>query len=179
MSLSFKGILFVTAVVLGFNACTSSEKTINTSVNENAKYPAWYSTSSFSSDSLSFYGYAKAVSSDSVVAVANAELQARANLESALANKLETVRNAIETSGNNLATKTNFILTLRNAHQAVEGAANKVHGEARAIDGYFTGYTQVSISKTDFSQVLKNGFKGKNSYWKALSSSSAYNELVK
>jgi hypothetical protein len=173
MSHILKGILFVTAVIIGFNACSSSQKTTGTSSKTNAKYPAWYSTSDFTSDSLSFYGYAKAVSSDSIVAVANAELQARANLESALAGKLETVRSKIEEVGESVATRADFILTLRNAHQEVQGAAQKVKGEARDTDGYFTGYTQVSISKSDFNSVLKNGFKGKKSYWKTLSSSSA------
>lgn len=171
----FKAILFATLLSISFSSCTTSEKTAGTSAST-SRYPAWYSPAGFASDSTAFHGYATAVSSDSVVAIANAELQARTNLESSIARKMEKVRVALEEKGSSVATNSDFILTLRNAHNQVQEAAKKVSGEARPKDGYYTGFAQVTISKSEFRELLEAGFSGKSSYWNSFSSSAAFAE---
>ena len=171
----FKGTLFTSALIIILSSCSSTEKIAVTEESPSV-YPEWYSTAEFASDSVAFHGFATAISSDSTIAIANAELQARANLESAVAYKMEEVRSALEKEGNSTAKSTDFILTLRNAHNQIQEAANKTSGEARSTDEYYTGYAQVTISKSKFRQLMESGFQGKSSYWQALSSSSAFAE---
>jgi hypothetical protein len=175
MFIHFRNLLFVLLLAGIFNACSTPQKSAAGDANEaNSIYPAWYSNSGFTSDSTFFHGFATAVSSDSVIAIANAELQARANLESAVAEKLEEVRATLEENGNSVATQADFILTLRNAHHAVQQRATEEGGEARPEASYFTGYSKVSISKSELRRLLESGFSGKSSYWNTLSSSPAF-----
>ena len=173
----FRNLLFVLLFAGIFTACSTSEKsTSNNTSDMSSAYPIWYSPTGFSTDSVSFHGFATAISSDSVIAIANAELQARANLERAIAEKMEDIREALQENGNSVAANTDFILTLRNAHQAVQDAALDEGGEARVKANYYTGYAKVSISKSKFVSLLESGFSGKSSYWNVLSSSSAFEE---
>ncbi|MCP9292591.1 hypothetical protein [Gracilimonas sediminicola] len=168
----FKVSVFISALLIGFTACSSSEKAASTS--SPAMYPAWYSTAAFDADSTSFHGFATAISTDSVVAIANAELQARTNLESAIAYKMEEVRTALEEEGNSTVTNSDFILTLRNAHNQVQETASVSNGASRSDEGYYRGYAKVSITKSDFDQLMKSAFSGKPDYWQLFSSSAAY-----
>lgn len=170
----FKALVIGFLVVVGLNACSASSSTTTTSGSGN--YPSWYAPSGFSSDSVSFHGYAMAVSSDSVIAIANAELQARADLESSIAKKLENVREQMEDDDISVATEPLFILTLRNAHQAVQDQASSTSGSARKQDGYYRGYAQVSISKSDLKKLLASGFSGKTTYWNSFSTSATYTQ---
>lgn len=169
----FRNLLFVLLFVGIFTACSTSENTTADKTNNEVSsiYPEWYSQTDFTSDSVSFNGFATAISSDSVIAIANAELQARVNLERAIAEKMENVREALEDNGNSIANNTDFILTLRNAHQSVQEAASEAGGEARPKANYYTGYAKVSISKNELISLLESGFRGKTSYWDAISSS--------
>ncbi|MAL16560.1 MAG: hypothetical protein CL670_09705 [Balneola sp.] len=177
MSNKVRNLLFILLFAGIFTACSSSQKSTSGDTGDvSSIYPAWYSPSGFSSDSASFHGFATAISSDSTIAIANAELQARANLESAIAEKLEEVRISLEEDGNSVATRTDFILALRNAHNAVQEAAIEEEGEARSKAGYFTGYSKVSITKSELKTLLESGFTGKTSYWNALSSSAAFTQ---
>ena len=175
MTNCIKVILFLSVLSVTFSACSTSEQA-TTTADSTSLYPDWYSTSEFASDSIAFYGFGTAISSDSVVAIANAELQARYNLESAIAHKMEEVRSSLEEQGNTVATNSDFILTLRNAHQQVQKAAAMTSGEARTKKDYYTGYAQVTISKSEFRELLESGFKGKSDYWQAIRSSGAFVE---
>lgn len=165
--------VFLSALLIGFAACSSSEKA-SVSSSSLSMYPTWYSTADFAADSTSFHGFATAISTDSVVAIANAELQARANLESAIAYKMEEVRAALEEQGNSTVSNSDFILTLRNAHNQVQGAASLSNGVSRSDEGKYRGYARVSITKSDFDQLMKSAFSGKSGYWQIISSSAAY-----
>lgn len=169
----FKVAFFVSALTITLSSCSSSGETIvdNTS---SSMYPAWYSTAEFASDSTAFHGFATAISSDSVVAIANAELQARIHLENAIAYKMEEVRSSLEEGGSSMVTNSDFILTLRNAHKAVQDAAKNTSGEARANDQYFTGFARVTISKAEFRVLMESGFKGKTNYWETFSNSASF-----
>ena len=176
MSHTVKGILLLSVLLFGFSSCSTSQNASDSSAS--SIYPAWYSPAGFSSDSTAFHGFATAISSDSVIAVANAELQARINLESALANKLEDVRDELEDDGMEWVMEKEFILTLRNAHQKVEEAATESAGSANAENGYFTGYSKVTISKLDFAALMESAFSGNSSYWQRFSSTSVYTEEI-
>ncbi len=163
-----KRSLLAAAFLTIVSACSSTKSTSVSSGKE--MYPAWYASSGFTSDSVSFYGYASAVSSDSIIAMANAELMARSRLESSLAEQIEEVRAELEEDGSSIATNSDFILTLRNAHQKVEGSAKDAQGEAFSKEGYFLGFAKVSISRAELMDLMENGFRGKQSYWNAINS---------
>jgi hypothetical protein len=170
----FKSTLFLSVLLICLSSCSTTEKTAKTQSDPPSIYPEWFTTAQFESDSTAFHGFATAVSSDSVIAMANAELQARANLETAIAYKMEEARITLEEEGNSTVKNADFILTLRNAHNQVQQAANNAHEEARAKGGYYTGFAQVTISKSDFLELMESGFSGKSSYWQTLSSSAAF-----
>lgn len=164
-----KGSLLAAAFLITISACSTTKSASDSS--GKAMYPVWFTPSGFASDSVSFYGYASAVSSDSVIAIANAELQARSQLESSLASQVEEVREKLEEDGSTIATNSDFILTLRNAHQNAEASAKDAQGVAFSKDGYFVGFAEVSISRSEFMTLMENGFRGKQSYWNAIQSS--------
>ncbi|HET8866335.1 MAG TPA: hypothetical protein VFM80_11615 [Gracilimonas sp.] len=171
-------VVVVFVLMLGISACSTSEEITTKSETSPGIYPSWYSTSGLASDSLSFRGYATAVSSDSVLAMANAELQARVNLESNIAHKMEAVREALEERGSSLATNTDFIITLRNAHNMVQNVARLENKSAEEEDGYYRGFAQVVISKTDLKSLLESGFSEKDDYWQTFSSSPEFSEEI-
>lgn len=167
----FKGFILVLMVTMGFLGCSATEQTVGSSDGSGGIYPAWYVQSGFSADSLSYHGFATAVSSDSVIAMANAELQARVNLESYIARKLESVREQLEDEGSDIATDTDFIITLRNAHHAVQEEAIPGNRSANKEKNYYRGFSQVSIAKNELMDLLESGFSGKARFWNALKNS--------
>ncbi len=177
MSDTLKGLLLCTVFLTGFAACSSPQKTATVPKVESKKdYPQWFQANSFSADSTVFHGYAQAVAADSAVAVANAVLQARANLETGLANLLEEVRTEQEKSGVDVVTKKGFILSLRNAHQQSEQAAAKSNGAAYAKKGHYLGYAEVELTKVEVKDLLKKGLS--STYWNALAESPIFKERV-
>lgn len=173
----FTGFILAGLLTIGFLGCSSTEK-ITEEAEEGGFYPAWYELAEFSEDSVSFNGYAMAVSSDSVIAMANAELQARVNLESHIGAKLESVRDELEDNGSGIATNTDFIITLRNAHNSVQEAADAGNKYAQREESYFRGFAQVSISKSELVNLLETGFRGKDSYWQEFRSADLFKEVV-
>lgn len=174
----FKGFILAGFLTIGFLGCSPTEKITEQADEEGGLYPAWYESAEFVQDSVSFHGYAMAVSSDSVVAMANAELQARVNLESHLAAKLESVREELEDNGSGIATNTDFIITLRNAHNSIQEAADAGSKSAQREEGYYRGFAQVSISKSKLVDLLERGFSGKDSYWQEFRSSGLFQKEV-
>ncbi|MBD3615627.1 MAG: hypothetical protein HUJ22_03565 [Gracilimonas sp.] len=181
MSNIFKGLFFgiVLVVITGLSACSTSEKTTTVDVGTSGdSYPSWYVPSGFGADSLTFHGFATAVSSDSVIAMANAELQARINLESNIAEKMESVRKELEENGSSAVTNTDFILILRNAHNEVQTAATSEDKSSHKEDRGYRGFAKVSITKIDLESLLKDGFSGHPNYWRELNSSALFAEEI-
>lgn len=177
-----KGIVLVLTFTIGFLGCSTTEEatkqTAEPSEESSGIYPNWYEQSGFSADSLSFHGFAMAVSSDSAIAMANAELQARVNLESQIAIKLESVREGLEDNGSEIATDPDFIITIRNAHNAVQDAADSGEQVALEEEDYYRGFAQVTILRSELIEVIKNGFNGKDSFWQEVSSSNLFQEEI-
>ncbi|MEX0724478.1 MAG: hypothetical protein WD053_11395 [Gracilimonas sp.] len=175
MSNFFKALLYTSILLIGFSGCATTDEVTEQGDGESEKiYPQWYVPSGFSSDSVAFNGYATAISSDSSIAMANAELQARVNLESHIAERLESVRKQLEENGSPISTNTDFIITLRNAHNAVEAAADPVEGTAQSEEGYYRGFAQVSITRSQLAALIRSGFSGKENYWEAISDSDIF-----
>lgn len=172
MSKLYKSFLLVATLFISISACSTSENA--SGPKSSSMYPVWYDASEFTADSLAYNSFAIAVSSDSIIAAANAELQARANLESNLAELIEDAREEIVENGLSSATNTDFILTLRNAHQALENKADEVVSEARPNEGYYIGFARVSISKQRLKEVLRNGFSDHQSYWSEISAAPSF-----
>jgi hypothetical protein len=138
-------------------------------------YPDWYSSQNdFDSDSLSYRGYGDAVSGDSVVAMTNAELQARANLESGISDLLEEIREGIHESGAEEVSEPRFLILFRRAHQQVETQAEDVIRESRSQDSFYKGYAQVSISRIELLALLEDNLS--TSQWDIISSAPQFSE---
>lgn len=171
-------LVFIAAVLL-MVACSGANELSNTNTSEsNALYPSWYGAYEFSSDTSGFYARATAVASDADMAKLRAEKEARALLESYIAQELEDVRYELERDGSSLVKEPNFILMLRNAHLKVEEAAILVDIEHFEKDGVFRGFAKVEMSEQNLKELIESGFSSKNSYKEEYLESLAFKELI-
>ena len=167
------------ATVLLMVACSGANELQNTNTSgANAIYPSWYGAYEFSSDTSGFYARATAVASDAGIATLRAEKEARALLESYIAQELENVRSELERDGSSIVKEPNFILMLRNAHLKVEEEASVVDTEHFEKDGVFRGFAKVEMSKQILKNLIESGFGSKNSYKKEYVESRAFKELI-
>ena len=174
-----KGTLFIITFTLIFNACSSTQEVTGTSSTDavtpsKSIYPDWYSQNYFASDSLAYHGYGDAVSGDSVVAMANAELQARANLEKGISDILEEIRVELQENGSGAVSEPSFLIALRRAHQQVETEAEDAVREAKSDDSIFRGYAQVSISKSELLALLEDNLSV--GQWNLINSARQFSE---
>lgn len=167
------GVLSVLVIVM-LGACATSGSAGSDSVSEGSVYPSWFITSEFSSDSLSYSGFATAIAADSLIAIQRAEKQARVNLEKNIALLTEEIRTDLVESGSTNVDNTDFIIILRTAHAGVEGAASLDQSVAKTTDSYFRGFASVAISRARIRQVLEQGFSGHPRYWGEFSSAPGY-----
>ncbi|MEX0609148.1 MAG: hypothetical protein WD016_12440 [Balneolaceae bacterium] len=177
MSRLKSGLLYTTLVFIAVS-CSPTDK-ISTAGSSESVFPAWYNSSGFTSDSLYFSTYATAISSDSLRAVSRAENQARVNLESRIAEKLEIVRNQLEEKGSEYARQADFILTLRNAYAPVETKARVTEGVATKNENHYRGFAKVSVEKNDLRNIIEAGFAGKATFWAELTGSTAFTKELK
>lgn len=177
MKLSTSGLLSIFVILFTFSCSSTETMTPDAGVASSGIFPGWYQNSEFLADSLSYSGFATAVASDSLVALERAESQARANLESNIAELTEKVRTSIEETGSTNVTNSDFIIILRTAHSKVESAAMLSMSSVREQDGVYRGFVSVDISKENLTKVLESGFKGHPRYWGEFSGSAAFTSI--
>lgn len=183
MSYSSKVIwLIIISTLVAFSACAPTETvTTDEPVQEepaSQKYPSWFNSGGFSSDSLSYYGFGTAISSDSVIAIANANLKANAVLEDHIAELMEDVREDLEENGSGTASEAEFILALRNAHSNVEDASSSAEVSTKIEEeGYYRGYSKVAISKRELYNLLQSGFQENPNFWEILESAESFQAI--
>lgn len=172
----FRLFIVITALTVAVSGCASTETTTTPQQTEpdTPDFPSWYQTKAFESDSTSFAGYGEAVAGDSISAIRNAELQARANLETGVSELVEETRKSISESGNDTVDSPEFLIMLRNAGQAIEGEGAVSNKSAVEKEGYFRGYVKVSISKADAIDVFRSGLSPNPNYWQVLNSASLF-----
>lgn len=177
MKLFTSGLLSIFVILFTFS-CSSTEN-ISPSGNTSSSsiFPGWYQSSEFLADSLSYTGFATAIGSDSALAVERAEIQARAHLESNIAELTEEIRTGLEESGSTSVSNTDFIIILRSAHSKVESAGTLSMNSVKQEDGYYRGFASVDISKEELVKVLETGFKGHPRYWGEFSGSAEFARL--
>lgn len=151
-------------------SCSTSNKLSSTDSKDGIT-PLWFQSSGFESDSSNFAGFATAVAADSMLAIARAEDQARAELENHIAQKLEVIRTQLEENGSLNVIDPEFILTLRNSHAAVEKEAKIVQSAAVFVNNYYRGFAKATITKSDLMSMLEGGFEDKMKMWNEFSSS--------
>ncbi len=178
MNLFKYGSLLALMIVV-ITGCNSTGTTTTPDTVSNSIFPDWYVSSGASSDSLSYSGYATAIATDSLLAIERAEEQARAHLETSIAELTEDVRNAMVDAGSSNAGQTDFIIILRTAHSKVEGAASLTNSSAKSSDGYFRGFAAVTITRSELASTLEKGFNGHPRYWGDFSSADLFEEYFK
>ena len=166
-------------MIVVITGCTSTGTTTTSDTVSNSVFPEWYMSSGVSSDSLSYSGYATAIASDSLLAIERAEEQARAHLESSIAELTEDIRNAMLETGSSNAGQTDFIIILRTAHSKVEGSASLANSSAKSSDGYFRGFAAVKITRSELVSTLEKGFTVHPRYWGDFSSADLFGEYFK
>ncbi|MDR9418445.1 hypothetical protein [Gracilimonas sp.] len=175
--------LIAISTLITISACAPTETvTLDESVAEaptSQKYPGWYNSSGFLSDSLSYHAFGTAISSDSVIAIANAKLQANAVLEDHIAELLEDAREDMEEVESE-ASETAFIIQLRIAHGKVEENTTTSETFAKFENGeYYRGYSQVTLSKEQLFNLLESGFEGESRYWELIANSELFIKALK
>ena len=169
---NFGALSIFVIVILG--ACASSGSAVTESSSADSIFPSWYAINGFSSDSVSYSGFATAIAADSAVAVERAEKQARINLEKNIALITEEVRTDLVKSGSNNADNTDFIIILRTAHSGVESVASLTQSASRNTEGYYRGFASVEITRAELRSVLEKGFTGHPRYWGEFSSAPGF-----
>lgn len=173
MKLFYFGALSVLVIAM-LGACAASDSTVSESSSVESIFPTWYAANGFSSDSLSYSGFATAIAADSAIALERAEKQARINLEKNIALLTEEIRTDLVKSGSSNADNTDFIIILRTAHSGVEAAATLDQSIARNTVGYYRGFASVEITRAQIRNVLENGFTGHPRYWGEYSSAQGF-----
>lgn len=162
-------------ILIVINACSTSENALSEVVPETSSvFPTWYQPAEVVSDSLSYTGFATAIAADSLKAIERADKQARIYLERKIAQLTEDIRTDMKKSGSVNVDNTDFIIILRTAHFGVEEAANSVQSLSRKTEGYYRGFSSVSISRKEINSVLEKGFTGHPRYWGEFSSSPSF-----
>jgi hypothetical protein len=170
-------VLVISAVIsTGIFGCSATQETTTKRSADPAasNTPSWYQKTAFQTDSTSFTGYGEAVASDSIMAIENAEVQARVNLESGVSEIVEETRNSLLEGGNETVSKPEFLIMLRNASQTIQDEGSVTNKTAIKKDGYFRGYVTVKVSRSDARNVLNSGFEANPEYWNILSSESVF-----
>ncbi|MFV1884654.1 MAG: hypothetical protein ACMZ7B_09215 [Balneola sp.] len=161
-------------IITMLGACAASGPAVSDSSSVESIFPSWYAMNGFSSDSVSYLGFATAIAADSTVAVERAEKQARINLEKNIALLTEEIRTDLVKSGSNNADNTDFIIILRTAHSGVEAAASSNQTIVRNTEGYYRGFASVEITRAELRNVLEKGFTGHPRYWGEFSSAQGF-----
>jgi hypothetical protein len=172
----FKAFLTCTLLLSSIFSCASLDEVNSEEETATTDTPTWYNTANFSSDSLAFHGYAQAISSDSIIAVANARIQAKAHLEVSLSEIIEDYRAQAEENGENTVTDPDFIITLRNASQSVQEQAASTQGAAINKGEHFLGFAQVTISKDEFRDLIQSHLRETSGYWESIKNAPVFSE---
>lgn len=170
-------LIAVTATI----ACSGAKEVSMSSSSspKNSAFPSWYSGFEFNADSTSFTSRATSVAADSKTAKVRAENEARALLESYIAEELEDIRTELERDGSSTVQEANFILMLRNAHLTIEEAATITNTESIQKEGVYRGFVKVEITKGKVNSLLEKGFSSNNNYWRTFSISRSYQDFIK
>lgn len=177
MKLFTSGLLSIFVILFTFSCSSTESVTPTSNTSSSSIFPGWYQSSEFTADSISYTGYATAIASDSLLAVKRAEVQARAHLESNIAELTEDIRTSLEESGSTSASNTDFIIILRTAHSKVESAGTLSMNSVKKEDGYYRGFASVDISKEELVKVLEAGFTGHPRYWGEFSGAAEFLRL--
>lgn len=171
-------LAFIAAVLLMVACSGANELSKTNSTGANALYPSWYGAYEFSSDTSNFYARATAVASDADLAKLRAEKEARALLESYIAQELEDVRSELERDGSSIVKEPTFILMLRNAHLKVEEEATVVDTEHFEKDGVFRGFARVEIGKQEIRKLIESGLSSNKRYQSVFTESAGFADFI-
>ena len=174
----FKLLVFSIIAIWGATACAPSENlTSNNETGTSSLFPTWYQNVEFTSDSLDYTGFATAIASDSIKAIERADKQARIHLEKRIAQLTEEIRTDLLDSGSSDVDNADFIVILRTAHSNIEKAASTSQMISSKTDGYYRGFSSVTITRNEIKLVLETGFNGHPRYWGEFSSSPSFSKF--
>lgn len=169
-------LLLLTSLMV---SCASTSGTTKTA--SETKYPSWYNTSrSVQSDDLAYFGYATALASDSVRSSKKAVTQAKAELKSAISNRLELIRNkaVVELGSNSGLGSPEFIIALRNAESKVPAVADVVEMEVEKNGKKrFRSFSKVSADRKILIKELDKALSAKRNVWNAMKKSHAFSNF--
>jgi len=165
-------------IVISFYACSGTQKTSapKTQKEEVKKttsvYPEWYQPKKeYASDSLSFYGYAIAVSRDSLQSIQKATQQAKVNLDNGVAKALESIRRELAQELNKQKKFANpqFLVNLANSHDISEKLASISEVKSAKKNDVYRSFVKVSLKKKELVQKLQGDFQTNPAFVKRLS----------
>lgn len=167
-------------------SCSTTSQTASTDAGEPTtepagKYPSWYQNSrSIQSDDTAYYGYATALAADSAVAAEKAMEQAKAELKTAISNRLESIRNdaVVELGSDSGLDNPRFIIALRKAEDEVTSVAGVKEIEVESnIDSGFRSFSKVYVNKETLIEELDGRFSANANAWNAMKESRAFGKF--
>lgn len=181
--------IFLAAVVvltMSFLGCSGSggvtqKSQSNTQKSKVQQYPSWYGNRTVVNTDSVMYGYATAISSDSVSAVSKARSWAESELKSALSNKLENIRSnaAVEYGKEYGLDETRFLIALRKVDNAITYLAENGHTEVRTVEGYESvrSFAEVRVPKDELIDRIGKRLAGYEKAWNAMKESEAFKDF--
>jgi len=180
----FCSLICITALLVSCsttsNTTSDSQSTVTTG-NSSSQYPSWYQSSrSVESDDTAYYGYATAIDSDSSSAGEKAMEQAKAELKSAISNRLETIRNdaVVELGSDSGLDSPRFIIALRKAENEVSAVASMEEIEVASLEGQgYRAFSKVAVDKEALIEELDKAFSANSNAWNAMKESEAFSRF--
>ncbi len=166
-----------------FISCAPSAETkkADSSETESQKYPEWYQDETVISNDSLFIVYGTALAGDSSAAGDNAETQAKLNLRSAVAERIETIRSdaSSELGSEAGVDSPQFIFSLRKAEKVVDDIAVRTEVEVEPVEDYksYRGFSEVTVSKEELLKQLDSRLSVHQNTWNALKESRAFEEF--
>lgn len=175
---------FCIAIGLLIVSCSSTSQ-MNTTTEDTSTqksvYPSWYSSNrTLESEDGSFNAYATAVASDSNRSATKAGNQAKAVLESAVSNRLESIRTdaAVELGSDSGVDSPKFIIALRNAESKIGSVAEVAETDVSQSDnGTFRGFARASVEKEVLLEELDRALAANGNAWNAMKESQAFTDF--
>ena len=171
-------VLFISCSTTSNTSDSSSTAAVETTAD---RYPSWYSSNrSVESDDTSYFGYATAIDSDSSVSATKATDQAKAELKSAISNRLETIRNdaVVELGSDSGLDSPRFIIALRKAENEVPSVASTEEVEVENLEGEgYRAFSKVAVEKEELIEELDRAFSANSKAWNAMKESEAFSQF--
>lgn len=177
---SFVVIICSLGIILSCSgaANTAQQPASSSKSMEVQKYPSWYPSQKIVSSDTAMHAYATAIGSDSAAAVSKAVSWAKAELKSAVSDRLENIRSEalVEKGSESGLDSSRFMIALRRVDNAVDPLAVTGNTKVKTVEGYdsYRSFAEISVDKDELIRRIGKRLAGYENAWNAMKNSKAF-----